>query len=485
MVKITKKILESLPQTPGVYIFRYKKRKILYIGKAAKLKDRISSYFSTSTNLTPKIINMISRIEKIDFIETKNEAEALILESELIKRNKPPYNTEWKDEKNFLYVKISSEKFPQILLVRYPLDDKSIYYGPFIDATALRKTLKFLRKIFPYRDETCQINSGKPCFYYHLGMCPGTCISIISEKDYNKNIKNINLFFQGKLKSLDRNLEKEMYHLTKKQKFEKAAKIRDQLQNLKQITKVKFFEEKNFKQDKALFGLSKALKIKIPKRIECFDISNITGTGATGSMVVFELGLPKRLDYRRFKIKTVKKIDDYAMMGEVIRRRFSKIDQKKDESFAKLADLVIIDGGQGHLNAVLKVFAELQIDIPVCALAKKQEELYKVKSEKLKVKNKKVSRFEKIFLPKDSETLFLIQRIRDEAHRFAIIYHHLIRKKELKKSILDSISGIGPKTRTKLLIKFGSVAGIKKASLEDLKMVVSSKLAKNIKESIR
>ncbi len=475
--KVVQRQLKNLPKTPGVYIFRDAKGKILYIGKAARLKDRVSSYFLKAADLAPKIQNMVHRIGKIDFVETRSEAEALVLESELIRRNKPSYNTDWKDDKNYLYIKISAEKFPQISLVRRPLDDSSTYFGPFVDAGALRKTLRFLRKIFPYRDKSCQVGSGKPCFYYHLGLCPGTCVGEVSEKDYKKNIKKINLFFKGKLERIVKELGGEMNNLSRIQNFEAAARVRDQIENLKRAGKVKIFEEKTLKEDKALFGLAEVLDIKIPKRIECFDISDIKGTGATGSMVVFENGLSKKLDYRRFKIKTVKKIDDYAMMGEVLRRRFSKVDLEKDESFSHLPDLVMIDGGKGHLSSVLKVFSELGIDIPTCALAKRQEELIRVKSLKFRVKS-----FKSIFLPPDSETLFLIQRIRDEAHRFALSYHVVLREKKVRKSILDEIPGVGSKTKKKLLKEFGSVARIRETSIEKLKNLVSEKLARKIKE---
>ncbi len=368
------------------------------------------------------------------------------------------------------------------------MDDKALYFGPFVDAGNLKSSLKILRKIFPYR--TCRRLPKKPCLQYHIKHCPAPCIRDISPEEYRNIIKQIILFFKGKHKRLLLNIKKQMQKAAKSQQFEKAALLRDRIYNLEHLEKMIVFgkiEALDLKSEKALLQLKKKLALsKIPHRIECYDISNIAGKEASGSMIVFIRGIPAKQEYRKFKIREVSGIDDYAMMEEVLARRFRKIKKEKTNIFP---DLVIVDGGKGQLTSAYKVLTKYNLKTSAIGLAKRKEEIYKIKKDvkikdftKLKIKSPK---FEKIILPKDSQSLHLLQRIRDEAHRFAIIYHRQLMSKKTKKSVLDEIYGLGPKRKKILLSHFGSVGKIKEASLEELTSVVKNKkIAHNLKENL-
>jgi len=418
-----KKTLSDAPLSAGVYFFKDKKGKILYVGKASNLKKRLSQYLQKEAQVRPLIGEMLSRAQSVGFIETDSELSALLLESEMIKRYKPKYNERWKDEKNFLWVQITtSETWPKVFLVRRPLPDKNTYFGPFVDAGSLKKSLRALRNIFPFI--TSQKFPHRKCFWGHLGKCP--CLGM-ERKDYLKNIKNLIRFFKGQKDKIISELEDQMQKLAERKEFEKAALLRDKIFALRKLAEVKLFSdyEIDIGKDIALSQLTEKLDLpKIPWRIECYDISNLFGKDATGSLVVFEGGVPHKEAYRRFKIKTIKKIDDYSMMKEVLKRRFKRL-KLKDSAFSQIPDLIIIDGGKGHLGVALKVLKEFNFNIPVIALAKKYEEIYKMKN------NGKG--FEKIILPNNSPALFLLQRIRDEAHRFAITYHHFLERQKIKK----------------------------------------------------
>lgn len=463
--------VNNLPEKAGVYFFKNKTGKILYIGKAANLKKRLAQYFQKI--IGSKFSRMLEEASKIDFIETDSEISALLLESEMIKRYKPSYNERWKDEKNFLYLKITTtEDFPRLYLVRFPLDDKNKYFGPFTDAGALKKSLKILRKIFPFR--TASSFPHPVCLWGHLKRCP--CFGI-SKEDYKKIIKKIILFFSGQQEKVKKELEGEMEKASEKRDFERAASLRDELQNLEKLNEMTVFgqeESLKIKLDQALLELYKKLELShLPYKIECYDISNLFGQEAVGSLVIFKDGLPAKDEYRKFRIKMVKKIDDYAMMKEVLRRRLGHREEV-------LPDLIIIDGGKGQVNAALGVLSESKLDIPVIGLAKKREEIYKRRGPSPKLR----ANFEKIILAKDSAALYLVQRIRDEAHRFAIIYHRLLREKKAKKSLLDEIPGLGPVRKKILLRSLGSVKKIKETKIEKLAKLIGPKLASKIKENL-
>lgn len=468
--KIQKKI-NKLSKKPGVYLFKDSKKKILYVGKAANLKERAKSHFQRISDTL--IDKMIDNIRDIDYIVTNSEIEALLLESELIKRYKPRYNEKWKDEKNFLYIKIDiNQDYPRIFLVRRPLDDKVLYFGPFVDAGNLRNSLKILRKIFPYR--TCRKLPEKPCLQYHLKRCPAPCTGDISPEEYKKIIKQIILFFKGKHKKLFLDIKKQMQEAVESQQFEKAALMRDRIYNLEHLEKMIIFgkiESLDLKSEQALLQLKKKLALgEIPHRIECYDISNIAGKEASGSMVVFIDGIPLKQEYRKFKIKEVSGIDDYAMMSEVLKRRFRR---HKEAHKIALPDLVIVDGGKGQLATACKVLAEYNLNIPIISLAKRNEEIF--------IPGKKNS----LVFPKNSQVFSLLQRIRDEAHRFAIIYHRQLMSCKTEKSVLDEIYGLGPKRKKALLSHFGSVKKIKEASLNEIIEVVKNrKVACNLKENL-
>jgi len=467
--------INTLPQKPGVYIFKNKSGKVLYVGKAAHLQNRVKSYFQASTELSPAKQTMVEKVKDIDYVISSSEKEALLLECNLIKKYKPKYNITFKDDKRYKYIRISyPEDYPKLHITRTVKDDGASYFGPFTDGLALKRTLKLIRKIFPYRD--CNLNifsdtkeelKQKACLYYYLDRCLGPCIGKVSKEDYNNIIRQCELFLLGKLGDILKDLKRQMKKAALKKDFEKAAFLRNQIEDLQEVNAKQYLvPSKNFLTSTDLQELASKIGLKkFPNRIECFDISNIQGKQATGSMVAFKNGQPKKSDYRKFKIKTISKANDVGMMREMLKRRL----KHKDWS---LPDLIIVDGGKPQLNMALKVLRKFRLDIPAIALAKRKEEIYLP------------SQAKPLTLPKDSKALYLIQRIRDEAHRFAIIYHRKLRGKKAVKSILDEIPGLGPKKKKVLLSKFGTTENIKKASFEELANAVGKKLAKTIKKRL-
>lgn len=465
--------IKKLPKDPGVYLYRNNKGRIIYVGKAVNLKNRVSSYFMGEHD--PKTEELVRNITDLEWIVAGSEIEALVLESELIKRYKPKFNILLKDDKNYCYIKITKEDYPVISVVRQVVEDKSEYLGPFIDAGSVRSALKYLRKIFPYC--TCSLSGDNICLYYHLGLCQGHGQKYISSREYQANIRGLVSFLSGKKEDVVKDLTRRMRDYSRAKEFEKAAQVRDSLSALKRLRFEHVIEEKReLRLDKALLGLQQALGLDtIPARIECYDISNIFGRAAVGSMVVFENGIPAKNDYRRFEIKTVKRIDDFAMHQEVAKRRFGKIGSTKDTSFAKVPDLVIIDGGKGQISSVMEVVGPYKLSTKFIGLAKRLEEL---------VIMNELGKFEVVNLVPDSEAYFLVQRIRDEAHRFAITYHRNLRSKELTSSSLDNVPGVGPKTKKKLIVKFGTIEKIRAANIEEIAKEVGISLASKIKENL-
>lgn len=401
--------------SPGVYLFKDQKGKVLYVGKAANLKQRINSYFSK--DLLPRQRLLMEQAKSIKTIEVDSEVEALILEANLIKKYLPDFNVQLKDDKDYLYLKIVNEKFPRVLLARKKnLNDAKIFFGPFPSATSLRSTLKTLRKIFPFR--TCRVNQGKACFYHHLGLCPGVCLGKISEKDYLTNIRKLKLFYSGNKSKLINALEKEMWAASKAEEFEKAETIRKKIESINYITRPmrrvdEYLEASSVKEirEEEITTLAKVLRLNnYLSRIECYDISNFQGSSAVGSMVVFSDGTADKGQYRRFKIKDWNTPNDPAMMGEVIRRRL-----KNDWP---LPDLIIVDGGKTQLNSARAELAKQNVKIPIMGLAKRNEEIHTETGELIR-------------LPKNSPAIYLITRIRDEAHRFAITYYRKLASKNV------------------------------------------------------
>jgi len=414
---LKKEEVSNLPKTSGVYAFK-SKREILYIGKAINIKERVKNHFQKSSfrdNL------FIDKVENVGFIKTNSEIAALILEANLIKKYQPKYNIMWRDDKNFFYVGITKQNLPRIFITHQTKKEKikngkqTVFIGPFVDGTSLKKTLKILRKIFPYY--TVKKHSRLPCTWCHLGLCPGPNPD---EKKYKKNIKNLISILKGKSAPVLKSLKKEMKKAAKLQEYEKAAGLRDKIQALQRtISHAKIFEEIKAKKDKwekIEKELKKILKTKKKiLRIEAYDVSNIQGQKATGSMVTFIQGNPEKDFYRRFKIKSIDKPNDIAMIEEVLERRFKHLEWK-------MPDVILIDGGKAQLNIAIKTKNRNRKtkNISVISLAKKQNKLY-IENRKDPILLKKLSK----------EVADLIVQIRDEAHRFAITYHRKLRKKEL------------------------------------------------------
>lgn len=568
------KSVPNLPDSPGVYLMKDAGGDILYIGKAGSLKDRVRSYFQKSSNLTAKTSAMIEQVTDIEWIVTSSDLEALILENNLIKKHKPKYNIILRDDKNYPYLKLSTdEEFPRFSVVRRYKKDKALYFGPYVPANALRETLVVINKMFPLRK--CKKNiDGKderPCLNYQIGRCLAPCCGKISKDDYNKIVKDARFFLEGKDKELLKSLHEKMGRESEALHFEEAARTRDRIKKIERVLEkqritvtemidqdvigiareggnadiqilfirngmmtgrkdffwddlkdmsnneiITSFVEQFYRdeiqipneilmpvrangrsplledwlsqrkekrvhviapkrghkasliklaEENAMIRLKEALTEKkkyelilnelkdmiglqqLPKRIEAFDISNISGSEAVGSMVVWEGEGPKKSDYRRFKIKTVHGADDYGMIKEILYRRYSKMAGALHAKF--LPDLVMVDGGKGQLNIALDVFKEFGIAIKVIGIAKARGD----------------EEMERIFLPDKDEPIelepsspvtLLLQRIRDESHRFAIIYHRKLMNKRMFVSVLDDIEGIGPIKKRKLLSTFES-----------------------------
>ncbi|EKE19980.1 MAG: hypothetical protein ACD_8C00070G0003 [uncultured bacterium] len=417
---IQRKVAE-LPQNPGVYFFRDQKGKILYIGKATNLKSRVQSYFRAVevAGRSEWISLMVSQVENIDFEETDSVLEALILESNLIKKHQPKYNTLEKDDKSFSYFAITKEEFPKVLIIRFTdlnfknLEAKSYklkaIFGPYTSKLQMQTALKIIRRIFPFHAGKQKTEKG--CLDFQIGMCPGPYAGAISKMDYAKNIRAIKMILEGKKKNLIKTLEKEMQSLAKKNEFEKAALLRNKIYALQHIRDVALMTRDFDEKSSIISHQSSGF------RVEAFDISNISGQHAVGSMVVFENGVSNKSQYRKFKIKTVDGSNDVAMMREVLLRRF-----KNDWP---MPDLVFLDGGAGHLNMAEKLLQkELGLIVNVVSVAKgpTRKKLDMILGENLQ--KKKVKQIQNIL--KDDN---LIKSIMDEAHRFAITYHRKLRKK--------------------------------------------------------
>ena len=583
--------LKLLPEKPGVYLMKNKRGQIIYVGKAIKLKNRVRQYFQSSRNHSAKTIAMVSHIEDFETIITDNELEALILECNLIKKHHPKYNIMLRDDKTYPYLKITlNEQYPRLTTTRRVIKDGSKYFGPYTNITAMKETVKLLRRLFPLR--TCKHLGERPCLEYHIKRCLAPCARLVKEDVYNEMVQSVCLFLEGKTEDIEKNLTAKMQNLAQNLEFEITGKIRDQLLSIRQVTEKQkiltdtgnmdaigmatspygicmqvFFvrsgkilgrnqflmtgdmednkenalsaflkqyyndavfipteillpldiketallekwltEEKSVKtkiitpkrgvkkdivemanenavkylqdqenklKDKmarsigAVYDLQKYLHLtKPPMRMECFDISHIQGSETVASMVVFQDGKPDKESYRRFKINSTEgKPDDFMSMREVTMRRYGKATAKE------MPDLIIIDGGKGQLSSALEIIRGAgHLTVPVVGLAKQFEYIFTEHSS------------EPVILPRQSDALYLVQQIRDEAHRFAITYHRNLRTKRNKVSLLDNIAGIGAKRRKALFDRFENIANIKNATVEELSSVpgISENIAKSI-----
>jgi excinuclease ABC subunit C len=400
-------VIHALPLTSGVYLMKGADGKVLYVGKAVSLRKRVQSYFRKSRTMS-KTDLLVEEIRDIGYLPTCSEAEALILEASLIKEYQPKFNVELRDDKSYPYIEITGEEFPLIRVVRpREKNQTSKYYGPYVNPRLIREALTIIRKIFPFR--ACDPFPAKECLDYHLGLCDAPCIQKIDKKTYAKNIRSVSLILEGKKNHLYRDLYQEMESLARDKRFEEAARVRDRIRAIGALYSgtqdINFYKEAE--QLQRILGLPKR-----PDRIETFDISNIMGRQSVGSMVFFDKGKPDKSYYRRFRIKDVEGIDDFRMIAEIVRRRYSRL--KREGRL--YPDLIVIDGGKGQLSAACEELAKLDVDIPVIALAKREETIF-------------MPRRRPVMLPGDSLGLKLLQRVRDEAHRFAVAYHRQLRGK--------------------------------------------------------
>lgn len=420
MQKTIKSQINNLPDSPGIYLYFDNSGKLLYVGKSVSLKKRVSSYFQNK-NLGPKTTLLVSKIKKIDYIKVFSEFEALLLEAQLIRQNQPFFNIDAKDDKSPIYIKITQNEIPLISTTRKEKPKRGVFLkGPFPSAKTTREILRMIRTIFPYCHHK---NPKKPCLFVHLGLCPYPYQNDGVKKDYQKTIAQIKKLLSGKSHTLLRELTREMTKFSKIQKYEQANAEKARIQKLEYITTTyhkpqEFLERPTLVDDltlKRLEDLKNVLDLsKLPKRIECYDISNISGTLATGSMVVATSGKIDKGGYRKFRIKFKHTPDDFEMIREVIARRI-KNDWPQP-------DLMIIDGGRGQLNAALTIINRYKYQTKVISLAKRLEEIY-TPDKDLPIR-----------LPKESPARQLAQTLRDEAHRFAITYHRLLRSKNLLQS---------------------------------------------------
>lgn len=443
--------IKKLPDTPGVYKFLDSEGRIIYVGKARRLRRRVASYFQAGRARDARLELLVSEVRDIKFIRASSEAEALIYEAGLIKDHSPKFNIELKDDKSYPFLKLTvNEEYPRLFLTRRRLNDGAIYYGPYVDVKLLKDALSFMKKVFPLR--TCRNFHKTVCLEYHLGQCLGPCEGKVSASDYKDIVNQLKKFLEGRKDDLIKTLEKRMKQFSKKRQYEKALSVKKRIEALTAI------QQMHDRSQHPIYGeldeLQNALALpKLPVTIECFDISNTSGKQAVGSMVRFVAGTPRKSDYRKFKIRTVGDIDDYSMIREVVNRRYSRLLKEGKP----LPDLVLIDGGKGHLSVARSELAKLGLeDVNVVSIAKEHNHLYSV------------SRKHPIRLSPGSRLLLLIQRIRDEAHRFAIAYHRKLRGRETFDTELSQIRGVGPAREKALIERFGSVDKVRMASKDEL-----------------
>lgn len=418
-------LLQQLPSTPGVYFFKDEKGKILYVGKAKDLKKRVSSYFQ-KTLLDAKTLKLVSLVRGIETVRVGSEIEAFLLESTLIKKHKPFYNIKLIDDKTYPYIEITAGISPSVVITRKRIDKKSKYFGPYSDVTSLKTVLKLVRKIFPY--QSVKNHPKRKCLYYHLGLCP--CVLAVPEKSdmYKRSLKGLEKFLDGKKEEVVKILEKERDEFSKKEEFESAQMVQERIERILLITSetydpFHYMDKPDFYFQRIENEVTSLKEILSPfyndlgnlERIECYDISNTSGKHATGSMVVFENGDKSSGQYRRFKIRSKDTPDDFHMMKEMLSRRLGN---KWPEP-----NLLVIDGGKGQVGAALKALANMGRKIPIIGLAKREEIIV------IPIKERSGIIFEEIKLPHSTPGINLLRRIRDEAHRFAITYHKLLRKK--------------------------------------------------------
>lgn len=511
--RLSKK-LKELPRKPGVYFHKNAAGEIIYVGKAAILKNRVRQYFQKSRLRDPKTDALVAEIDDTDWMVVESELEALFLEAEMIRRYMPQYNILLRDDKALSYIRIDLHSdYPTVTTTRRPFDDNARYFGPYFSLYNVREALKLLRRIFPYATKR-QTGEKRASLHYYLGLDPGLESGKTSLEEYRKSLRRLIAVIEGKKGAIIRELEKEMQAASKEQHFEEAARLRNQVRALKELGRQIVFSDKEFldiSKDRALTQLQELFKLpEPPKRIEGYDISHMSGTDVVASMVVFVNGVSKKDDYRKFKM-TVQKNDDTAQMYETLSRRFSE----KNVKAWGLPSLVLIDGGPTQLAAATKAAETCGVAVPIIGVAKREEEIivskqhsnidishlsqlqknatpgvYVHEKEDILTVNLHVGQLNAgshsknfrggVTLSPYDDIVKLFQRIRDESHRFAVSYHTTLQRTRQTKSVLDDIPGVGNVTRKKLMRAFGSGRGVTSASLSDLQDVVGSKTGQKI-----
>jgi len=488
MQEVFRKKLKTLPNSPGVYFHKDKNGEIIYVGKAAVLKNRVRQYFQNTKNMDVKTLALVGEIVDTDWVETESEIDALFLEAEMVKRYMPRYNILLRDDKSLIFIRIDmNNKCPYVSFTRNPSDDGAEYFGPYFNSFAVKKALRYLRRVFPYYTRPPRAES-KPDLDMHLGLSPANMNTV----KYKANLRKLISYIKGDRKTIVAGLEREMKDASKKQDFEKAALLRNKINNLRELRRRIVFGDKEFldiSKDAALGDLVELLNLKkIPVRIEGYDVSHTSGSQVVASMVVFRNGASDRGQYRKFKTRFDRN-DDFSNMKEIITRRFA---QKNLDDWGT-PDLVLIDGGKGQLDTAIKARKDCgHEDIAFIGLAKKEEQIV---LKDLKPNSKKLTELNGfqttskdyilIDLPSSTHIIKLLQRIRDESHRFAVSYHTSLRRIRQTASLLDEIPGVGPKTRAKLIRRFGSIRGIKSAEESDIISVVGRKKAKLVADYIK
>ena len=501
-----KENLKKLPDSPGVYIHRDNRGRVIYVGKAISLKNRVRQYFGSPKYMDPKVRAMVSKIAEFEFITTKTEMEALILECNLIKKYMPKYNVLLRDDKTYPYIKMTmGDEYPRLEKTRLVKKDGSRYFGPYANASAVNQMVDLLNGIYGLKRCATEFKldekTYKPCLNYHIRQCQGVCRGDVSKEEYMKSVKGAIDFLSGRKKPLVKYLRDKMIKASSEMAYEEAAMYRDcisaaeavlELANSEIAKAVRTEAEKEAaaddlkKREEAKREKKKSLSRALHQiffsgspyqdkeyRIEAYDISNTAGVDTVGVMVVFEGSKAVKKDYRRFKINTAGNSDDYGALQEVIYRRFKR-GMNGDPGFSKMPDVILVDGGLGQVSVVKKVLAAMGLDIPVLGMAKDDKHRTRaLVAEDLEIELK------------GSRDLYKhIGVIQEEVHRFAIEYHHGVRIRRTQKSSLDGIPGIGPARRNALLEHFKDIESIKKAGVDELSNVpgISKNLALEIQK---
>lgn len=489
--------LKELPTVPGVYFHKDDHGDVIYVGKAAVLRNRVRQYFQKSRTRDPKTEALVLEIRDVEWIEVETEMDALFLEAEMIKRYMPRYNILLRDDKSLSYVRIDiKSEYPTVTFTRRPLDDGADYFGPYLEIYQVKKALRLLRRIFPYAISKEQTTMGSK-LYEQIGLDPGLKSGKTDLEKYRKNLRLLMSYLRGNRVKIIKEIEKEMKQAAQNQEFESAAALRNKLHEMKALRKQIIFSDREFmdiSKDKGLSGLAELLSIAIPKRIEGYDISHMSGTDNVASMVVFTSGMPDKAQYRKFKMR-IKGNDDFAHMNEVITRRLGA---NNVASWGK-PSLFLIDGGKGQLTAALKARDELGYnDIPMIGLAKREEEVVihkkfscvelqvpKSYHEQPDIVVQESDDFYVVRLGQSNHITKLLQRIRDESHRFAVTYHSTLKLNRQTTSWLDDVPGIGPATKKKLIKTFGSSRGVLQARKEELEKMLGESKATILRQYIR